>query len=356
MAEVAAPALKCEQCGLSEGQLLRCSRCKNAWYCNAECQKSAWAVHKKLCKKAQEHARNHSIQQECDWKDGTVSDVAIQKAQDLVRLGEVVLAVVRLRKQRLKDPEASARIIESEEEILLNAGVQFLDPRIGVDEDIEGLNPQCRLCVAEPVAQSEPLIIEGIRHDWLQCQEEAHADFLQAALAFVQRAVEHNGGVEAAVEATNFSWPAQLDVPELDSYDLSQLGCSWIAGWTHLGAEQLKEALLARGEDNHDGMLLLLLRYLTCSWPQVGLMRVGSKCDHSCTPTGKVERTQEAAQVISTRDLDPGELLTIDYLALCGVDSAGLHVTERRAQLKLRWAFVCQCNKCCEEAANEANV
>jgi tetratricopeptide (TPR) repeat protein len=39
----------CEQCDSNEAPL-RCSRCKNAWYCNRDCQRSAWKSHKPACK------------------------------------------------------------------------------------------------------------------------------------------------------------------------------------------------------------------------------------------------------------------------------------------------------------------
>ena len=43
----------CDAC-LSEpsnGKLKRCSLCRSAWYCNAQCQKDHWAEHKVQCKK-----------------------------------------------------------------------------------------------------------------------------------------------------------------------------------------------------------------------------------------------------------------------------------------------------------------
>ncbi|VDC00782.1 unnamed protein product [Peniophora sp. CBMAI 1063] len=40
----------CNTC-LSWGAALRCSQCKVAPYCNAECQKKDWKNHKKICKK-----------------------------------------------------------------------------------------------------------------------------------------------------------------------------------------------------------------------------------------------------------------------------------------------------------------
>jgi hypothetical protein len=37
----------CEQCGRAAG--LRCSRCRTAFYCSADCQAATWSGHKKLC-------------------------------------------------------------------------------------------------------------------------------------------------------------------------------------------------------------------------------------------------------------------------------------------------------------------
>jgi hypothetical protein len=52
-----AAATVCGRCGKAAGtgsvpaKLLRCSRCKGAWYCSAECQKVAWAAgHKAECR------------------------------------------------------------------------------------------------------------------------------------------------------------------------------------------------------------------------------------------------------------------------------------------------------------------
>jgi hypothetical protein len=45
--------LSCRHCKRSKPQsgdrLLRCSRCKKAYYCSADCQKQDWAVHKNKC-------------------------------------------------------------------------------------------------------------------------------------------------------------------------------------------------------------------------------------------------------------------------------------------------------------------
>lgn len=43
----------CKSCGKMSardaGALKKCARCRAVWYCNAECQKSHWKVHKKVC-------------------------------------------------------------------------------------------------------------------------------------------------------------------------------------------------------------------------------------------------------------------------------------------------------------------
>ena len=45
----------CGNCGIDEetlGQFRMCSQCKSTYYCNSECQKSHWKIHKKECKLA----------------------------------------------------------------------------------------------------------------------------------------------------------------------------------------------------------------------------------------------------------------------------------------------------------------
>eukprot|EP00607_Mallomonas_marina_P005400 CAMPEP_0182439850 /NCGR_PEP_ID=MMETSP1167-20130531/86693_1 /TAXON_ID=2988 /ORGANISM="Mallomonas Sp, Strain CCMP3275" /LENGTH=182 /DNA_ID=CAMNT_0024633649 /DNA_START=1337 /DNA_END=1885 /DNA_ORIENTATION=- len=45
------PENKCGACGGYGVNLMRCSGCKNVWYCSASCQKKHWTAHKKMCKK-----------------------------------------------------------------------------------------------------------------------------------------------------------------------------------------------------------------------------------------------------------------------------------------------------------------
>jgi len=42
------PARKCDVCSSLPAK--PCARCKNTFYCSAECQNSAWKKHKKTCK------------------------------------------------------------------------------------------------------------------------------------------------------------------------------------------------------------------------------------------------------------------------------------------------------------------
>ena len=39
-----------EQLDTEEGRMKRCPRCKDAWYCNVECQTADWEEHKSRCK------------------------------------------------------------------------------------------------------------------------------------------------------------------------------------------------------------------------------------------------------------------------------------------------------------------
>ncbi|RPA79984.1 hypothetical protein BJ508DRAFT_362879 [Ascobolus immersus RN42] len=50
----------CQSCDRHDEGLMRCGKCKSAWYCNRTCQKKDWKAHKKHCASlAQEYARIH---------------------------------------------------------------------------------------------------------------------------------------------------------------------------------------------------------------------------------------------------------------------------------------------------------
>jgi hypothetical protein len=43
------PHRACAACGKEALQMLKCSRCKAAFYCDAACQKRHWQEHKAAC-------------------------------------------------------------------------------------------------------------------------------------------------------------------------------------------------------------------------------------------------------------------------------------------------------------------
>mmetsp|Transcript_11362 Transcript_11362/g.28734 ORF Transcript_11362/g.28734 Transcript_11362/m.28734 type:complete len:565 (-) Transcript_11362:73-1767(-) len=51
MKEVQIQPRRCSYCDRAEKKLKMCSRCQKVWYCNVECQKDHFSVHKKDCKK-----------------------------------------------------------------------------------------------------------------------------------------------------------------------------------------------------------------------------------------------------------------------------------------------------------------
>lgn len=40
----------CANCGIRSDKLLKCARCKAAWYCSKDCQKAQYPAHKSICK------------------------------------------------------------------------------------------------------------------------------------------------------------------------------------------------------------------------------------------------------------------------------------------------------------------
>lgn len=51
---MAETSLSCAFCGAEKETLFKCSRCKYIWYCNRDCQRSDWKVHKMICTKVKE--------------------------------------------------------------------------------------------------------------------------------------------------------------------------------------------------------------------------------------------------------------------------------------------------------------
>ena len=51
---VSVSGARCNMCHAARAttELLKCSRCKSAFYCNATCQRNDWSNHKKVCLKA----------------------------------------------------------------------------------------------------------------------------------------------------------------------------------------------------------------------------------------------------------------------------------------------------------------
>lgn len=62
---------------------MRCSKCKNTYYCDARCQRSDYMVHKKYCRTPEEHRR------ECDDLEVRIS---IAQLEDTAKQEEAMLA------------------------------------------------------------------------------------------------------------------------------------------------------------------------------------------------------------------------------------------------------------------------
>ena len=57
-AEALIATTACSQCGKGSQKNSTCSRCKSVYYCGRECQKAAWAGHKKECKRVRKKIEN----------------------------------------------------------------------------------------------------------------------------------------------------------------------------------------------------------------------------------------------------------------------------------------------------------
>ncbi|PMD57645.1 uncharacterized protein K444DRAFT_615052 [Hyaloscypha bicolor E] len=55
---------KREQLEAEGGRMKRCSRCRDVWYCNAECQKAGWPEHRGGCKVYKEAAEKRAAVEE----------------------------------------------------------------------------------------------------------------------------------------------------------------------------------------------------------------------------------------------------------------------------------------------------
>jgi len=299
-----------------------------------------------------------------------VTAVAMQKANDLLALGEPMLGVTRLRQQVERDPGAREQLEAVEEAILEQCSIRFLGGQLQLREgspsgdctggqwfEVTATTESNSLLLEEEVSQawlsSPGLCYDGVAAD--SGVEAVDGDFLAAAIAFVEAAVGSCGGVGEALQATAFAWPPSLDAPELQQFELGKLSAGWIGGWTNYDPTQLQAKLSNYGEDEADAVLLLL-RFLMSAWPQVGLLVAGCKLQHSCEPNCSVSIPDQASRVrvSAATDLAAGSVLSVCYLSLCGITTAGMHVDERRAQLQLRWAFHCECIKCTAEEATTA--
>ena len=60
--------MSCSYCGKKRPALKRCSRCKQASYCGAECQNAAWKGHKKTCVTLQDAMEKLAALHHSDWR------------------------------------------------------------------------------------------------------------------------------------------------------------------------------------------------------------------------------------------------------------------------------------------------
>jgi hypothetical protein len=76
---------------------------------------------------------------------------------------------------------------------------------------------------------------------------------------------------------------------------------------------------------------------------------VASMMNHACDPSAEaLLHARGTLRVVATRDLAPGDEVTISYLGEAG---AGLPVGDRRGRLAAGYGFECRCARCVAEAA-----
>jgi len=83
--------MSCSNCGKQRAALKRCSRCKQASYCGAECQNAAWKGHKKSCVTREEVVeRVNAAHLRRDWREvlkweGRMEEMMEGQSDDLCR-------------------------------------------------------------------------------------------------------------------------------------------------------------------------------------------------------------------------------------------------------------------------------
>jgi len=94
---------KCEICGL-QNELLRCSRCKSAWYCGVDHQQEDWIVHQKICHPYQPKPKLKRLHSMGDGDDDVVcgeSRVSLRCPLTICRIQDPVRGVDCLHPQCL---------------------------------------------------------------------------------------------------------------------------------------------------------------------------------------------------------------------------------------------------------------
>jgi len=66
---MASSEASCAHCGKQRKALKRCSVCRRAWYCGAECQKAGWKKHKRTCLGLEQiREKVFAAEEACDWR------------------------------------------------------------------------------------------------------------------------------------------------------------------------------------------------------------------------------------------------------------------------------------------------